>query len=205
MNKNKTITLLVALLLIEAIVFSFLLIKKKSASPKVAIVFNNKDYGYSFIGDYSNAAFWNNYPYLVLTSEKKIIKSNVTVFESGNSAIPLNSFHKNIFFRVKGLSNILIVDSCLQALKKNPTVIILTDSLTIKSVRLKMEKLQMKNKVLILNSETFLLPCELSEFSYFFIIDSNNKTKNIYFPTEIVPDMTKKYLEHNTENMALFN
>lgn len=201
MTKNKLIWLLIVLLIISNGVLSCLLYAKKSSAPAVAMVFDAKESAYTTMLGAETSSFWNNYPYLVLSSEGKAIDSTVTLTNAPDTL--LSAMTGNLVYRFFPNERFTATDTILKIVARHEEVVMLTDSASYQSLQDYTSLYKLKNKAFLL-SRKMNIGCERIKRSYFFILAKGNKPVNIYFPRREVPQVTEKYLEDNLKRARFF-
>ncbi|ULT42161.1 hypothetical protein KRR40_00390 [Niabella defluvii] len=73
MEKNKLILFLISLLFVSNGILFFLLYRKSPPAAPVIVAFEGKNAAYSKKFSAGHDSFWNNYPYVVITNEGKLV------------------------------------------------------------------------------------------------------------------------------------
>lgn len=201
MEKNKLISLLVLLLIGSNGLLGYLLLSKKEGAPAVALLLNGKESAYSTIESVQIAPFWNNYPYLVLTSEGKQIDPGIRLTEVPEQ--PLAAVSGHIICRYVARTAQPKGDSVLHIIKSFKNVVLVADSISAPPLHAFVKAHHLENPVYTL-SGPINLSCERIRRSYLFILSKDNRPFNIYIPREEVPEVTAKYLEDNAKRAQFF-
>ena len=203
MGNIRLVKLLIGLLLLSNLVLLILLYKKEPAAPPIIVAFEGKKAAYAKKFNNGNEDFWNNYPYVVVTNEGKLI--DTTAYFNGRNKGRLDSLKGKLIYRYiqsKGYS--ATNDSTLRVLQMFPQVVIITDSISISYLNKKLNILHLENDVYILNKRRISNRTDNIGHSYLFYINRYGNITNLYYPRSQTPETTEKYLAHVSKSLVFY-
>ncbi|MFT3749321.1 MAG: hypothetical protein QM768_13430 [Agriterribacter sp.] len=203
MSRNKIIRILLFVLSASNCILILLLYKKEPVAPSVNIVFDGENVGYATVKDSHHSEFWNNYPYVVATTEGKLIDTFINICGEGYSKVQ-DLRGKLIYRYFKNTDEDRLDDTTFKIVSTFSNIVILTDSNSLSSLNKKKLAYQTQNNVFLLSGEKMNMNCEQMSRSYFFTISKNNNLSNLYFPRAETPATTTKYLAYNLKRASFF-
>lgn len=201
MVKSKLIIFLIILLIVSNGILLFLLYRKLPTAPPVIVAFEGKSAAYSKKFNGANDDFWNNYPYIIITNEGKLIDT-AAYFDRRTYSRLDKLRSKQIFRYIQNNDHSVVNDSTLSSLQAFPDVAIVTDSISIKHLQRKLELLKLDNNVYVLVRRRINSRSDRIGQSYLFSITRDGKMSNLYYPRPQTAGLTKKYLDYVTKSVT---
>ncbi|TCC90597.1 hypothetical protein EZ428_15130 [Pedobacter frigiditerrae] len=198
MKTNKS---LIILLVISTMLSVYALMKKGKASPAIDMVLFYKNRKKVYDRDSTKNYFWNNYPFVVLTSEGKKIDSTMKLMDAN---LGVTTFKKlthgkpKIIFKYTNKSletvNPKSILEIIDKLGMNDQVYIITN---FKNSPSEKDSLIGNNKIRgFKTSKSFGSVIEKTDLPFIFLLSSNYTIEKIFVPRKEIPEVTEKYLKY---------
>lgn len=201
--------MLLILSVISTAIAVYSLISKGKASPAIAVVFDQKQKARNVnFTAFDKSEFWNNYPYLVLTNNNRVLKSPPRLMNESGRALKLKDLLESkpgIFFRIPNTGyNEAYIKKILNYLNQtHMPVTLLFDQTSPKFLKLLLSERNIEQEAYMLFDDLNELTIENELMPYFFVMNKSLCISRIYVPRVETPEVTENYLTYLVNKIKL--